>query len=112
MVGRKSAARPGRAGLIAFGALAATPAAAAAPSLIAFGAVFPARILADRRRRRRSRRRGAGEVKLDEFLRVKLIVRLAFAILIAIGVRRLWRAGAPAVAATQRLEFKNGYGPS
>ena len=89
---------PGRAGLIAFGAVAATPAAAAAPSLVVFGAFFPAWILCAL----------VGVVgailvraalvmlKLDELLPAKLVVYLAFAILIGIGVWRLWYAGGPA----------------
>ena len=88
----------GRAGLIAFGAVAATPAVAAAPSLVVFGAFFPAWILCALI--------GVGgavlvrvalvKLKLDEFLPAKLIVYLAFAILIGIGVWRVWYAGGPA----------------
>ena len=74
------------------------PAIAAAPSLVIFGAYFPAwlycaligvvgavvvRALMAR-------------LGLDEFLPAKLLVYLAFAILIGIGVWRFWYAGGPA----------------
>ena len=89
---------PGRAGLIAFGAVAATPAFAAAPSLVVFGAFFPAWILCALIGVVGAIlvRAALVTLKLDEFLPAKLIVYLAFAILIGIGVWRVWYAGGPA----------------
>lgn len=74
------------------------PAAAAAPSLVVFGAYFPAWLLcallgvvgalAVRALLRR--------VNLDEALPAKIVVYLAFAILIGVGLWRLWYGGGPA----------------
>jgi hypothetical protein len=84
--------------LIAFGVVAATPAVAAAPSLVVFGAFFPAWILCAVIGVVGAVlvRAALVKLKLDELLPAKLIVYLAFAILIGIGVWRVWYAGGPA----------------
>lgn len=73
-------------------------AVAAAPSLVVFGAFFPAWIFC-------ALLGVVGAVVarvvlvrlgVDEFLPAKLVVYLALAILIGLGVWRLWYAGGPA----------------
>lgn len=74
------------------------PAVAAAPALEVFGAYFPAWIFCALLGVFGAVvvRAILAKLQIDEFLPAKLLVYLAFAVLIGVGVWKLWYAGGPA----------------